>query len=58
MQIKYLFEIYFDVGKWMEQFKKYVHFLTNFWGFDYKGPSSTISVISVNSWTIDLLVLF
>lgn len=58
MQIKDLFEIYLDVGKWMEQFKRYVNFLTNFWGSDYKGPSSTISVISVNSWTTDLLVLF
>lgn len=56
MQIKGLFDIYFDAAKWMEQFKKYVYFPTNSWSFGCMGPSSTISVISISSWSIDLLM--
>lgn len=41
MQIKESFEIYFDVGKGMEQFKNCVHFPTNVLGFFYNGTSST-----------------
>lgn len=49
MQIKESFEIYFDVGKGMEQFKNCVHFPTKVLVFLCTGTSSTISVICVSS---------